>query len=79
MTALERFIDVFDARPIVKRSRLRFGPLEARGVPAILLGVAAIVTASALHRAAASLPEAIRETRAWLPAFPRPQRMLPDA
>lgn len=60
-------LDLIDARPLVKGSRLRLGTLEARGVPAILFGVAAIVLAAGasatLRRAAALLPETLREAR----------------
>jgi hypothetical protein len=56
-----------DARPLVRASRLRIGPLRARGVPAILCGVAAIVFAArfgdATRRAAAAFPESLREAR----------------
>ena len=50
----------------VQRSfALRIGPIRATGVPAILLGSAAIVLAAgvarALSRAGAALPETLRE------------------
>jgi hypothetical protein len=71
-----------DARPLVKASRIRLGPLDARGVPAILLGVAAIVAASgasrSLYKAAAILPESLREARElWLAVRSHPE-MLPQ-
>ena len=80
MTAFERFIDLFDARPLIKRSRLRIGAIDARGVPAVLIGVSAIVaaagTARVLHKTAAVLPEALRETRQLLLAVRPPAPML---
>ena len=61
------FFDLVDATPLVAASRMRFGPLRVRGVPAILCGVAAIVAAAgasaALQRVAVIVPETIRETR----------------
>jgi hypothetical protein len=60
-------LDLFDARPLVDASRLRVGNMRARGVPAVLIGVATIVFAAgcgeALKRAATALPETLRETR----------------
>jgi hypothetical protein len=69
--ALALITRAFDVKPLLKRSRLRLGPLDARGVPAILLGVAAIVAArgasAALYKGAAILPESLREARQlWL-------------
>lgn len=56
-----------DPRPLAKSSRLQMGTLRARGVPAILLGVASIVVATglaaALRRSASMLPETLREAR----------------
>jgi hypothetical protein len=62
---------MLDYKPLVKGSRFSAGPLRARGVPAILLGVASIVAARgitvALVRGAGILPETLREARAlWL-------------
>ena len=61
------FLDILDARRLVDESRLRLGKFRARGVPAVLIGVAAIVFASkfgdALRHAATALPETLRETR----------------
>jgi hypothetical protein len=75
------FLRLLDAKPIMKRSRLRVGPLEARGVPAILLGVAAIVAArgltAALYKGAAILPESLREAREFWLAIRSRQDMLP--
>jgi hypothetical protein len=74
-------IDLFDARPLVKGSRLQVGAVRARGVPAILIGVATIVFAAgfgeALKRAATALPETIRETRNLL-ILTRGTRELPS-
>ncbi len=55
----------FDPARILRASSIRFGDVRVRGVPAILLGVSAIVvsagTVRALARAAPSLAEALRE------------------
>ena len=65
-------LDLLDATQLLSSSRFSFGKrARARGVPAVLLGVAAIVLASgvsrALQRATAILPESLREARAfWL-------------
>ncbi len=67
MAKLTHPLAIFDPERLLKRSRLSVGTLEARGVPAILLGVAAIVLArgmgSALLKSASMLPESLRETR----------------
>ncbi|MBD5635012.1 MAG: hypothetical protein IAI49_11090 [Candidatus Eremiobacteraeota bacterium] len=54
-----------------RASRLRYGRLRARGVPAILCGAATIVLAAglsaALQKATVALPEVLREARfLWL-------------
>jgi hypothetical protein len=70
---------ILDPRPILKYSRLRYGRFEARGVPAILFGVAAIVVATGVaagvRRAASLIPETLREARDfWRVArAPRPE------
>jgi len=74
------FVALLNPRPLVKRSRLRFGALQARGVPAILLGVAAIVAArgfsGAMYKAAAILPESLREARLfWLAVRAQPDML----
>ncbi|MEA2718753.1 MAG: hypothetical protein QOJ39_617 [Candidatus Eremiobacteraeota bacterium] len=55
----------FDPARILRASSIRVGDVRVRGVPAILLGVSAIVlsagTVRALARAAPSLGEALRE------------------
>jgi hypothetical protein len=55
----------FDPARILRASSIRFGDVRVRGVPAILLGVSAIVvsagTVRALAKAAPSLAEALRE------------------
>ncbi len=71
-----------DARPLVRNSRLRIGPLRARGVPAILCGVAAIVLAArfgdAARRAAAAFPETLREARlVWIAVRTGERNALP--
>ena len=54
-----------DFARILRASNIRYGDFRARGVPAILLGVSAIVVAAgsvrALAAAAPSLAEALRE------------------
>lgn len=65
------YLDVLDFRAVAKASRLTYGSLETRGVPAILFGVAAVVLAAgastALQRSATMLPETLREARIfWL-------------
>jgi hypothetical protein len=76
-------LDILDGRPHVKASRLRVGPVRARGVPSILIGVAAIVFAAgvgqALQLAARALPETIRETRDLMLVARGAQRELPPA
>jgi hypothetical protein len=57
---------------VMKASLLRVGKIEARGVPAVLLGAAAIVLAAGAARAvlvgAPHLPDTIRELRGLLEA-----------
>jgi hypothetical protein len=54
-----------DFARILRASQIRYGGFRARGVPAILLGVSAVVltagTVRALALAAPSLAEALRE------------------
>jgi hypothetical protein len=54
-----------DFARILRASQIRYGGFRARGVPAILLGVGAVVltagTVNALALAAPSLAEALRE------------------
>jgi hypothetical protein len=80
MAKMRDLIAVFDAKPLVKRSRFRMGSLDARGVPAILLGVAAIVAArglsSALYQCATVLPDSLREARALWLTVRAPREML---
>lgn len=56
----------FDPARILRASSLRYGKLRVRGVPAILLGVSAVVLTGgvvrALAAAAPSLAEVVRET-----------------
>ena len=55
----------FDPARILRASSIRFGDVRVRGVPAILLGVSAIVvsaeTVRALAKAAPSLAETLRK------------------
>jgi hypothetical protein len=65
------------ARPpiarILRASKLRYGAFRARGAPAILLGVTAIVLAAgsvrALRSAAPSLAESLREATKLIEAL----------
>jgi hypothetical protein len=65
-------LDVSSAAPLLASSRVRLGKhVAARGLPAVLWGVAAIVLArglsAALQKATAILPESLREARSfWL-------------
>jgi hypothetical protein len=79
MEPARRKFPLFRAKRL-KASRLRFGKLDARGVPAILLGVSAIVVAAgvsaAIRRGATMLPETLREAREfWLAARGRPPQI----
>jgi len=62
-------------------SKLRLGTLRAQGVPAILLGVAAIVLAAgatrALQAGAPSLPDTIRELRLLIESNRRSKPLNP--
>ena len=59
-----------DPARVLRASKLRFGRLRATGVPAILLGAAAIVIAAGVARTldviAPKLPETLRETKLLL-------------
>jgi hypothetical protein len=87
MAKRNELLAILDAAPLAKalakRSRLRFAGIDARGVPAILLGVAAIVAArgvsAALYKAVAVLPESLREAREFWLALRPPREMLPQA
>jgi hypothetical protein len=67
MAKQRSIVDIFDVSPALKAARFRYGRLQTRGVPAILLGVAAIIVAagvsSALQKGASLLPETLREAR----------------
>jgi hypothetical protein len=80
MSKMGDVLALFDVKPLLKRSRLRMGPLDARGVPAILLGVAAVVAArglsGALYKCAAVLPESLHEARALWLTVRAPREML---
>ncbi len=51
-----------DLSRVTKTFRLEVGPLKARGVPAILLGSAAIVASAGFARLLAQNPTALTET-----------------
>ncbi|MDQ2858777.1 MAG: hypothetical protein M3R53_09040 [Candidatus Eremiobacteraeota bacterium] len=78
MSTAQSLLDVLQPKPLVKLSRLSYGRLETRGVPAILFGVAAIVLASgasaALRRTPAMLPETLREAREFWLVLRSPRR-----
>ncbi len=76
------FLDLIDAKPLVKSSRISIGKrVRVRGVPAILFGVAAIVLSTgasrALARVTTNLPESLREARAFWLAVRGERRELP--
>jgi hypothetical protein len=62
--------------PIVRASKIRFGKARISGVPAILLGAAAIVAAAGLARALPVLPESLREARLLLESARAPRHPL---
>lgn len=51
-----------DLARVTKTFRLEIGPLRARGVPAILLGVSSVVAATGFARLLANNPSALTET-----------------
>ena len=51
-----------DLARVTKTFRLELGPLRARGVPAILLGVSSVVAAVGVARLLAENPAALSET-----------------
>jgi hypothetical protein len=51
-----------DLARVTKTFRLEFGPLRARGVPAILLGISSVVAAAGFARLLAENPTALSET-----------------
>ncbi len=61
-------LDVFPQ--LLRASKLRIGEVRAQGVPAILLGVSAVIVAAGVGRSIAAiapqLPEALREMKALL-------------
>ncbi|GAC1405030.1 MAG: hypothetical protein NVSMB64_09170 [Candidatus Velthaea sp.] len=64
---------------VLRASKLRIGSLRAQGVPAILLGSAAIVLAAGAMRAlreVPNLPETIRELRGLLESTRRDAKKL---
>lgn len=72
----------FDPARALRASSIRFGGFRARGVPAILLGAAAIVVAAgsmrALRAAAPSLPDSLREAKNLVDALHAdPKRLRP--
>jgi hypothetical protein len=62
--------------PMVRASKIRIGKARISGVPAILLGVAAIVAAAGLARALPVLPESLREARLLLESARGPRQPL---
>ncbi|MBV8602527.1 MAG: hypothetical protein JO359_13265 [Candidatus Eremiobacteraeota bacterium] len=51
-----------DLSRVTKTFRLEIGPLRARGVPAILLGVSTVIAAGGFARLLAQNPTALTET-----------------
>jgi hypothetical protein len=70
----------FDPARVLRASKLRFGQLRAQGVPAILIGAAAVILATGAARslriAAPLLPETLREARSLLEATRREPKTL---
>lgn len=72
----------FDPARVLRASSIRIGDLRVRGIPAILLGAAAVVaTAGAvrgLTAAAPALPEVLREAKGLAEALrSEPRRLQP--
>ena len=60
-------VPMLDPLPAVRASKIRIGKnVRVSGVPAILLGAAAVVAAAGMARAFPVLPEIIREGRLLL-------------
>lgn len=55
-------LNLRDLARVTKTFRLELGPLRARGVPAILLGVSGIIAATGFARLLAENPAALSET-----------------
>jgi hypothetical protein len=51
-----------DLARVTKTFRLEIGPLKARGVPAVLLGVSGVIAATGFARLLAEKPAALSET-----------------
>lgn len=78
------FLDLVDPKPLVTSSRIAIGKrVRVRGIPAILVGVAAIVLSTgasrALARVTTNLPESLREARAFWLAVRGERRELPPS
>jgi hypothetical protein len=71
----------FDPARALRASRLRFGRVRAMGVPAILLGSAAIVLAAGIARSmgtiAPMLPETLREVKSLIEAGRDARKLKP--
>jgi len=70
----------FDPARILRASSIRYGDFRVRGVPAILLGVSAVITAAGATRAALmaapSLAETVREATKLVEALRGDHRRL---
>lgn len=55
-------LNLRDLARVTKTFRLEVGPLRARGVPAILLGVSAVVASAGFARLLTNNPAALSET-----------------
>jgi hypothetical protein len=71
-------LDVFPW--LLRASKLRVGGVRATGVPAIMLGVSAIIVAVGVARSIATvapiLPETLRETKSLLDSARDPRRLV---
>jgi hypothetical protein len=70
----------FDPARVLRASKLRFGGFRATGLPAILLGVSAVVLAGGVARSLSAfvpmLPETLRETKNVIETAKRDGRLL---
>ncbi len=70
----------FDPARVLRASKIRIGRLRAQGVPAILIGAAAVILATGAARslrvATPLLPETLREAKNLLEATRREPKNL---
>ena len=83
MADLQPLFAYLDLKPLVRSSRFSLGPrVRARGVPAVLVGVAAMMLAAGVSRTLQQMtsivPESLREAREfWLAVRAGRRDMLP--